>query len=293
MKTYQLITDSTSDLTPKQLKAADVACINFEYVIGQQTYENDPAYTQLSNRAFYNEIRQGALPTTNQINLLRYQEFFEQYLRQGLDVLYLGFSSGLSGSYNNSVMAAAELRQKYPERQILCVDTVCAAAGQGLLVLLAARLQRDGAPITAVRDWTEQKKTCLNEFFTVDDLNHLKRGGRVSPALAFAGSMLNIKPCLLVDRMGRLENVAKIRGRKKALEWVVEQMQQQCDGAPEAPLAFVVHADCPDDGQTLLEMIQKVYPDLELQLMDLGPVIGAHTGPGLVAVTFLGKERTR
>lgn len=150
-----------------------------------------------------------------------------------------------------------------------------------------------GEPIEAVRDWVEQKKTCLNELFTVNDLNHLKRGGRISPALAFAGSMLNIKPCLLIDRTGHLENVAKIRGRKKAMEWIVEQMQAQCDGAPEDQLVFVVHADCPEDGQTLLQMIQQVYPKLELHLMDLGPVIGAHTGPGLVAVTFLGKERTQ
>lgn len=293
MKTYQLITDSTSDLTQAQLDAAELACINFEYVIGDQTYENDPLYTQLSNKAFYDEIRQGALPTTNQINLHRYQEFFEQYLREGLDVLYLGFSGGLSGSFNNSVMAAEELRHKYPERKILCVDTVCAAAGQGLLVLLAAKKWQAGEPIEAVRDWVEQKKTCLNELFTVNDLNHLKRGGRISPALAFAGSMLNIKPCLLIDRTGHLENVAKIRGRKKAMEWIVEQMQAQCDGAPEDQQVFVVHADCPEDGQTLLQMIQQVYPKLELHLMDLGPVIGAHTGPGLVAVTFLGKERTQ
>lgn len=293
MEDYQIITDSTCDLTQTQLDAARLACINFEYVIGTKTFENRPDGSQMSNKAFYDEIRAGALPTTNQINLHRYIEAFEPHLAAGKDVLYLGFSGGLSGSFNNSVMAANELQEKYPQRKIFCVDTVCAAAGQGLLVLMAAEQRDKGLDLEALRDWVEQKKTCINEFFTVADLEHLKRGGRISPALAFAGSMLNIKPCLMIDRSGHLENVAKIRGRKKAMDWVVEQMQAQCDGMPEGGRAFVVHADCLEDAQQLQEKIQACYPELQLEIMDLGPVIGAHTGPGLVAVTFLGKERTQ
>lgn len=288
MVTYKIITDSAAILRPDQLERANVDCLNFEYTIDGQNYPDDAAHSKLSLRAFYDLLRAGAMPTTNQINLQRYMDAFERYLQQGQDVLYLCFSSGLSGSFNTSNIAAQELMEKYPGRKVICADTLTATYGQGMLVRRAAALRDAGASIEQVRDWVIGNRFSMNAIFVVDDLNHLKRGGRVSPAVAFAGTMLNIKPCLMIDHEGKLATVAKARGRKKALDWVVENVQAQL---PTGDEIAVVHSDCQEEAEQFRRRLMERYPGFVVSLEDLGPLLGAHTGPNLIGTVFFGNER--
>lgn len=289
-KDYAVITDSTADLSPELVRELDVEIIPLQFVIDDHTYLNYPDGRELSEKAFYQMLRQQKTATTVQVNASRFVEFFEPILQQGRDVLYIAFSSGLSGTYHYSLMAREELQEKYPERRIYICDSLAASMGEGLLVYHAVMEKRKGKDISEVYQWVEDHKKNLCHWFTVDDLHHLKRGGRVSSATALLGTMLGIKPVLHVDDEGHLINVDKVRGRRQSLQAMVEKMCQTCID-PENQMIFISHGDCLEDAQALADMVRERMQVKDIVIHYIGPVIGAHSGPGTVALFFLGTKR--
>ena len=239
---------------------------------------------------FYDMLRAGELATTSAVNVAEYTQAVEPILQEGKDVLILAFSSGLSSTYQASVLAAEELREKYPDRKIYTVDTLCASLGQGLLVYLAVQEQRKGRSIEEVRDWAESTKLHLCHQFTVDDLHFLKRGGRISATTAVVGSMLQIKPVLHVDNEGRLINIGKARGRQASLKALVDKMEKTVTEEGKKTV-FISHGDCRKDAVTVADMVRERFGTQDIRINFVGPVIGAHSGPGTLALFYLGTER--
>jgi DegV family protein with EDD domain len=239
---------------------------------------------------FYEMLRQGEVATTAAVNVGQYVEFLTPVLRAGQDVLILAFSSGLSTTYNSSTIAAAELREKFPERKIFTVDTLCASLGQGLLVYLAAKEREKGKTIEEVYNWAVSNKLSLCHQFTVDDLHFLKRGGRISATTAVVGSMLQIKPVLHVDNDGHLVNIGKARGRHAALKALVDKMEQTAID-PADQTVFISHGDCLEDAQLVAQQVRDRLGVQHIYLNFVGPVIGAHSGPGTLALFYVGVER--
>lgn len=290
MKDYIIITDSCCDLTPALADSADLAVIPLIVTIEGKEYRNMLDGSEIDPKAFYDKLRAGTTATTSAINPDVFNSVFEDALKAGKDILYLAFSSGLSSTYHASTIAADELKEKYPESKIYCVDTLAASMGQGLLVYLAAEKKKDGATIEEVRDFVEQNKLNLCHWFTVDDLNHLKRGGRVSATTALVGTMLNIKPILHVDDEGHLINVGKVRGRKASIESLFTHMKESAIN-PSEQTVFISHGDCEEDALVLKKMVEKELSPKEIKINTIGPVIGAHSGPGTLALFFLGDKR--
>ena len=287
MNKYVIITDSSSDLCKEILCDPDLAMIQLDVLVEG---EEPKANCDIDTKEFYNKLRDKKSATTSAVNIDTFLAVFEPYLNDGTDVLYLGFSSGLSGTYNAGLVAAKELAEKYPERKIYAVDTLAASLGQGLLVDYAVKLKNDGADIETVRDFVEENKLNLCHWFTVDDLFFLKRGGRVSAATAVVGSMLSIKPVLHVDDMGRLINVGKARGRKAAIDALFDKMKETAI-EPENQTVFISHGDAIEDAEYLAGRIREELGVKEIKIGYVGPVIGAHAGPGVLALFFIGSER--
>ena len=290
MKDYVIITDSCCDLSEELAKDAGLYVIPMVMTISGTEYKNYLDERDISTKVFYDRLRAGETASTSALNMDTFLSVFGEFLEQGKDILYLAFSSGLSGTYHVSTLAAEELAQKYPENKIFCCDTLCASMGEGLLVYLAGKKKQSGASIEEVRDFVEQNKLHLCHWFTVDDLNHLKRGGRVSATTAFVGSLLNIKPVLHVDDEGHLINVGKARGRRAAVSSLFEHMKETAIN-PSEQTVFISHGDCEEDAVTLKEMVEKELSPKEIQINPIGPVIGAHSGPGTLALFFLGSKR--
>ena len=287
---FVLLTDSSADLSAELVRDLDIQVLPLSFTIHNKNYYNYPDNRDMNPHEFYIRLRHGEVATTSAMNVAQYTEVMEPFLQQGLDVLILAFSSGLSSTYQSSRLAAEELMEKYPQRKIFTVDTLCASMGQGLLVYLAARKRQDGASIEEVRDWTETRKLSICHQFTVDDLHFLKRGGRISGATALMGTMLNIKPVLHVDDTGRLVNIGKARGRQAALKALVDKMEQTAID-PHSQTVFISHGDCPEDAQTLAQMVRERFGVREIVINYIGPVIGAHSGPGTLALFYIGTER--
>lgn len=287
MNNYVILTDSSCDLTAKQLSDISVDSISLEVLIdgGEPVLNHD-----INIEEFYVKLREKGSVTTSAISMDRFSEFFESYLAQGTDVLYLGFSSGLSGTYNAAFVAAQELAEKYPERKVLTVDTLCASLGQGLFVYLAARLKAEGKTIDEVYEWAKEKRYNLCHWVTVDDLFFLKRGGRVNAATAVMGTMLSIKPIIHVDNKGKLINVEKARGRKGALDNLFEHMRATVI-EPEKQTMFICHGDCISDAEYMAKRMKEELGVPEVIIGYTGPVIGAHSGPETLAIFFMGTER--
>ena len=290
MRDYVIITDSCCDLSEQLANDAGLYVIPMVMTISGKEYKNYLDEREISSKAFYDRLRAGETASTSALNMDTFLSVFGEFLEQGKDILYLAFSSGLSGTYHVSTLAAEELAQKYPESRIFCCDTLCASMGEGLLVYLAGKKKQSGASIEEVRDFVEQNKLNLCHWFTVDDLNHLKRGGRVSATTAFVGSLLNIKPVLHVDDEGHLINVGKARGRRAAVSSLFEHMKETAVN-PSEQTVFISHGDCEQDALALKEMIEKEFSPKEIQINPIGPVIGAHSGPGTLALFFLGSKR--
>ena len=230
------------------------------------------------------------MATTSAVNVAQYTDALEPLLQAGQDVLILAFSSGLSTTYNSSAIAAADMAEKYPERKIYTVDTLCASLGQGLMVYLAAQQRDQGKSIEEVRDWVEANKLHLCHQFTVDDLHFLKRGGRISATTAVVGSMLQIKPVLHVDNEGHLINIGKARGRQASLKALVDKMEKTAID-PANQIVFISHGDCLEDARTVEKMVKERFGVKEVYINYVGPVIGAHSGPGTLALFYVGSER--
>ena len=290
MSNFVILTDSSADLGDDLVRQLDVQVLPLSFTLEQQTYHNYPDNREMEPHAFYQKLRDGAVATTSAVNVSQYTEFLEPLLQAGQDVLILAFSSGLSATYNSSVIAVQELAEKYPERKLYTVDTLCASLGQGLLVYLAARERDSGKTIEEVRDWAEANKLSICHQFTVDDLHFLKRGGRISATTAVVGSMLQIKPVLHVDDEGHLINIAKARGRQASLKALVDKMEKTAID-PAHQTVFISHGDCLEDAQMVADLVKERLGVPEVYLNPIGPVIGAHAGPGTVALFYVGTER--
>lgn len=290
MSDFIILTDSSADLDAELARQLDVQVIPLSFIIDQHTYHNYPDNREMDPHAFYDLLRQGQSATTAAVNVAEYTDALEPLLQAGHDVLVLAFSSGLSTTYNSSVIAVEELSEKYPERKLYTVDTLCASLGQGLLVYLAAKEREKGKSIEEVRDWVENNKLNLCHQFTVDDLYFLKRGGRISATTAVVGSMLQIKPVLHVDNEGHLINIAKARGRQASLKALVDKMEKTAID-PANQIVFISHGDCLDDAHTVERMVKERFGVKEVYINYVGPVIGAHSGPGTLALFYVGTER--
>ncbi len=290
MSDFAILTDSSADLPAGLAQQIDVQVLPLAFIMGGHTYYNYPDNRDMDPHAFYDRLRAGELATTNAVNVAQYTEALEPLLQAGKDVLILAFSSALSTTYNSSRLAVEELGFKYPNRKIFTVDTLCASLGQGLLVWYAARERDRGHTIEEVREWVEERKLNLCHQFTVDDLHFLKRGGRISAATAMVGSMLHIKPVLHVDRGGCLVNIGKARGRQASLRALVDRMEETAIDSGSLTV-FISHGDCLEDAQTVADMVKKRFGVQDVVINYVGPVIGAHSGPGTVALFYMGTDR--
>ena len=289
MSEYVILTESSCDLSPELAAQADVEVLPLSFTIDGKNYPHYPDARAYPIADFYQRMREGAVAVTAAANVVELTEAMEAHLKEGQDVLFLCFSSGLSSTRDACAMAAEDLRERQPDRKIYTVDTLAASGGQGLLVLLAGRKRKAGASIEEVRDFAEETKLHVGHWFTVDDLVYLKRGGRVSSAAAVVGTMLNIKPVLHVDNEGHLIPMEKVRGRKAAIQALFRHMQETA--LPNQETVLINHADCLPEAQALAEQIQAAFHPKEVLIADLGPIIGAHTGPGLVTLFFLAEHR--
>lgn len=284
-----IITDSCSDLPLEYVRKRDLPILSFTFNYMGEDRKDDLGQT-LSYTDFYNGIREGHMSTTSQVNSHTYVDFFRPYVELGKPIIYMCFSSALSGSYNNAVMARQMLLEEYPEASISIIDTLSASMGQGLLVHLALELRDQGFGYKEIIEWIENNKRRLAHWFTVDDLEHLRRGGRLSGAAAFIGSILSIKPILHVDSEGRLVPVSKVKGRKKSLKSLLEKMQETAVN-PEQQTVFISHGDAPEDANYLADMVRDQLGVKNILINHIGPVIGSHSGPGTVALFFFATQR--
>ncbi len=288
MSNYVIFTDSACDIKPELLNKWGVPFISLTFRF--EGDENEYSNNDMTADDFYAKMREGGIAKTSAINPEAFAKAFEEILKQGSDILYLGFSSGLSTTYNSGRIAADELAEKYPERKIICVDTLAASAGQGMLVYLAAEKKNSGADIEETAQYIEDIKLKLCHWFTVDDLVYLKRGGRISPTVAFVGNLLGIKPVLHVDNDGHLINMFKVRGRKASIAALADKLGELALDKKDGTV-FISHGDCLSDVKILEETLKKSYGAKVNVIADVGPVIGAHSGPGTIALFFVGKER--
>ncbi|MGI6664998.1 MAG: DegV family protein [Christensenellaceae bacterium] len=287
---YAILTDVTVDLPAELLKTLGIPALPMPFTIDGDNYIHYADFRDISPGDFYKKLREGATAATSQVTYASYMEYFTPVLEAGKDILFIAFSSALSGNYQGSVVAAKELMEKYPARKIITVDTLAASSGEGMLVYYAARKKEEGYSLEALATWLEENKLSMCHWFTVDDLGFLRRGGRISATSATIGSMLRIKPVMHVDNAGRLIPMQKVRGRKKALRRLCEFAAQTGVNIKEQTI-FICQADARDEAEFLANMIKEATDVSEIIITDIGPIIGAHAGPGTISVFFFGKAR--
>ncbi len=290
MRDYVIVTDSTTDLPAEYVKEHGLYMMSLPYTIDGTTYTWD---APMPIKEFYDKMRGGALPTTSQANLEEAESLYESILKsRDADILHVAFSSGLSGSFNTCRLAAADVQEKYPDRKIIVVDSLAAALGEGLFVHKAVTLKEAGKSLDETVTWLEKNKEHLVMNFTVDDLFHLHRGGRLSKTAAIVGTMINLKPVLHVDNDGHLVMLSKVRGRKKSLIALVDCMEKQIGSWKDKnDIIFIGHGDCEEDARFVADLIRQRL-GFETFLIDyIGPTIGAHSGPGTVALFYMGDYR--
>lgn len=289
MKNYVIFTDTGCDINAKTLEQWNIGCVDLKFRFDGEN--RDYVTKDMSPTDFYQRMREGKVSKTSAANLSDFLAEFEPYLQDGKDILYLCFSSGLSNTFNTSKIAVEELKGKYPERKIITIDTRCASSGQGLVVYFSKLKKDEGADITENAKYVEDILPRLCHWFTVDDLSYLKRGGRISAASAFVGGVLNIKPVLHVDDEGHLINMMKVRGRNQAIKAMVDKYTELAEDK-ENGVYFISHGDCLEDAKLLESYIAELHGNNHATIIDdVGPVIGSHTGPGVLTVFFLGKHR--
>ena len=283
---FQIITDSCCDLSAEMIAELDLGVAPLSLEMDGRSY----ASGEMTPKALYDHLRSGKLPKTSAVNPDGWASYIRPALEQGRDVLVMAFSSGLSATYQSAVIAAEELREEFPHRKLIVIDTLCAALGQGLLVYTAARLRAEGKSIDEVAAWVEENKLKLCHWVTVEDLMHLKRGGRVSAATAVVGTMLSIKPIIRMDNDGKLESFAKARGRKAAIKYLLDRMADSLD-PDRKDTVFVAHGDCPEDAEYLASEIKSRFGVKNVIIGYVGSVIGVHTGPGVLVAFHFGNHR--
>ena len=290
MTPYQIFADATADLCPEMLEGLPfVEVIPMEVEIGGKRRLYGPG-GDLTAEEFYGLQRGGSFASTTQIPPRAFLPWFEPVLKEGRDLIYFPLTSGLSGTCQSAMMCMEELRKEYPGRKLLCVDSFCASVGQGFLVREAARMQGEGLSIDELERWVEENSLRVAHWFTVDTFEHLKHGGRVSAAVAVVGTALQIKPMLTVDREGRLQVKEKPRGHRRALAALVGKLAEEWE--PQAGTTVVIgHGDDPHSAEELKEMVLSACPEAEIYTAQIGPIIGAHTGPGMLALVYWGSAR--
>ncbi|MCH5183212.1 MAG: DegV family protein [Oscillospiraceae bacterium] len=286
MASFVIFTDSSTDLPEEWVKRYELEVVQLHLTVSGK--EEDPE--ALDVHTFYDRLRNGEVASTAAPSPGEYTERMEKYLQNGQDILYIGFSEALSATYNNAKVAMEDLSARYPERKLFAVSSLCASTGHGLLVLLAAKQREAGKTIEEVRDYTVETVPHLCHWFTVDDLMFLKRGGRISATTALMGTMLGIKPVLHVDDLGRLINVSKTRGRKASVAALFDKVKTTAI-EPSTQLMAICHGDCIEDAKGLAERLKTELSVPEVIISPTGAVIGAHSGPGTLAVFFLGTGR--
>ncbi len=290
MNPYVFMTDSDSDLPFSYVDELDLSMVYMPYIIDGKEFMDDLGRSG-GQKDYFDNMRAGAAPSTSLLPMGAYLDIFEPVLAGGKDILFIAFSSQLSGTMNNARSAAEELLEKYPERKIMIVDTLSISAPQSILVLKAHELYRQGKSMEEVAQWVEENKLRVQAWFTVDDLKYLRRGGRISTVAAVAGTLLDLKPIITENREGKLVSTDKVRGRKSALRLIADKAAENIDD-PANAMPVIIHADAPEDAQRLEKLLRERVPELpEIQTWYIGPVIGAHCGPGTVAVCYFGKER--
>lgn len=284
---YIFMTDSSCDLTQKQVDEIGVAVLPMEFEIEEHSYQHYPDCRMMDLDEFYGLVKNGAMPKTTQINYLTFKNFFEPYLKAGKDVIYTGISTGLSGTYNTCLIAVKELEEEYPDRKIIVIDSRCDSAGLGLLVYMAGKKYKEGASIDELADYINATRDDMAHWFVVEDLDMLKRGGRISAVTATFGKALQIKPLISVDETGKLINVGKIRGKSNIISTLVKHVERDAID-PKKNIAFVAHADNIEGAKELRKAVKGMFK--EVQICDIGPVIGSHVGSGMLAIIFVGKR---
>ena len=284
---YILMSDSTCDLPAELYSQLGVKILKLSFEIDGHTFSDG----DMDYHEFYDMMRKGSLTKTSQISPSQAEAAFEKQVKNGLDVLYLSFSSGLSGTYNSACMARDNLMEKYPDAKIICIDSLCASTGEGLLLYKTWEKMCEGLSIDELAKWIEENKLHVCHLFTVDDLIYLQRGGRISKVTAVAGAILGIKPILHVDDEGRLVAIGKVRGRKQSLNRIIELMSEKIEGY-DNPIIGISHGDCWGDADYIADLARKkLGQETKIIISYVGTVIGAHSGPGTLAFFFMGDKR--
>jgi DegV family protein with EDD domain len=284
-----LITDSGCDLPYNFTRDNNLVVVPLKLILRGETIE-DNLGENLKYSDFYNAIREGEMPKTAQANIYEFEQVFEKYIKDADKVIYIAFSSALSGTYNSACIARENLLEKYPEADISIVDSKSASMGLGLLVYYANEMLKSGKNKEEIVNWLEDNKLKVNHWFTVEDLNHLFRGGRVSKTTAMVGSLLSIKPVMNVDNEGRLTPIEKARGRKKSLTSLINKVVEGIVN-PDEQIIFISHGDCIEDAEYIKEKLLEKINVKDVIINYVGPVIGSHSGPGTLAIFYIGKER--
>ncbi len=293
MSNFILSCCSTADLAKEHFEARNIKYVCFHFELDGKEYPDDLGES-MSFDAFYQAMKDGAMTKTSQVNVAQYEEFWEPFLKEGKDILHLTLSSGISGTYNSAKIAQDSMQEKYPDRKIYVVDSLCAASGYGLLMDKLADLRDEGKSIEEVSEWAEENRLRVHHWVLPTDLTYLIRGGRVSKTSGFVGNILNICPLIEVDGNGKLNSVAKIRTKKKALTTLVAKMEEFADnGVDYNEKCYLSHSACLEDAKSVAAMIEERFPKLKepVGINTIGTTIGSHTGPGTVVLFFWGKKR--
>ncbi|HKM35020.1 MAG TPA: DegV family protein [Lachnospiraceae bacterium] len=292
MAGFLIVTDSTADFPKEYLQEHHVACMNLSYMIGGKTYGGETG-KDLKYKEFYDKMRSGDMATTSQINPEELKDYFEQYIAEGHNqILYLALSSGLSGTYNSACFAVEVVMEEHPDCKIIVIDSLCASMGEALFVHYGVKMMEEGKSMEETAGWLKENALHFIHIFTVDDLNHLYRGGRVSKAVALLGTLAGIKPILHVDKEGHLVPIDKVRGRKKSLMKLVDYMEEKIGSYKDKnDIIFVSHGDALDDAQCVAEEVKKRFGIETFLINHIGPTVGTHSGPGTIALFFVGEER--
>ena len=295
MHDYIISCCSTMDLTAEHMKKRDIRYVCFQYELGGKAYKDDLGVT-MPLAKFYEAMEEGQDTKTSQVSMSQYLDYFDELLREGKDVLHIAFSSGLSGSYNTALVAGQQIKEKYPDRKLIILDSLAASSGYGLLMDKVADLRDEGMDIDTLARWVEDNKLRVNHWFFSTTLKYYIRGGRVSRTAGFFGGILGICPLLTVDKEGHLIPKEKIRTKKKVIQETCDKMLELADdGANYADKCYISHSHCAEDAEALKELVEKTFPALSGKVLvnEIGTIVGSHSGPGTVALFFFGKDRSK
>ena len=287
MRDYVITVNSTVDLPKEWLEERHVPVIPLKYTIDGETYTDMEG---LSAKEFFDKLREGKMSTTSQVNPEEAADMLEPFLKEGKDILHLGFSSGLSGTLNSMKIAGEMLQENYPEAKVIVIDTLCACLGEALLLYKALQQKEKGMNIDELAQWVEENKLHICHNVTVDDLHHLQRGGRISKTTAVLGTLVQIKPIIHMDDNGKLQVIGKERGRKKSLNKIVDMAVEQSKGW-DNDIIMITHGDCIKDAEYVAKLVREKMGIDNILINNIGTVIGSHTGPGVVAVFCMGNKR--